>query len=366
MANLKAYFQFDIDLLNLNRFIDNIESFRLDQDIYDPWEDRYTIFTHDEAIVLHGNGFAYDTSANMYQGTVEAFSQWFYDDQRFAWTEAFLLSDLDVPALEIYNALQSASTGDDFALLEQALSGDDMFNMSHFDDNARGFDGADTMRGHGGDDTLRGDDGNDIILGGSGDDTLIGGQGRDELFGGADSDVLRGGEGNDVLRAGRGDDTLFGNGGADKLFGGRGDDTASGGADDDTLRGRRGDDTLLGNRGADKLFGGADNDVLRGGEGADILRGGIGRDKLFGGTGEDIFKFQTGDGIDIIKDFQVSFLAHDRISLKGLDAVSGWSDLKQNHMQQDGSDVVIDGGNGDMLILEDTSVSSLVGSFFDF
>lgn len=366
MANLDAYFQFDIDLLNLNWFVDNIESFRLDDDIFDPWEDRYTIFTPDEAIVLHGSGFAYDTSANMYQGNVEAFSLWFYDHHLLAWTEAVLVSDLNVPTLDIYNALQSASTADDFALLEEALSGDDMFNMSHFDDNVRAFDGDDTVRGHRGADTLMGDDGNDTLYGGTGKDKLIGGQGQDALFGGRDGDFLRGGADDDVLRGGQGGDKLSGNQGADRLFGGADGDILHGRADGDVLRGEEGDDALFGDLGRDRLFGGLGNDVLRGGDGADVLRGGSGQDTLFGGAGEDLFKFRTGDGIDTIKDFEVSFLGHDRISLEGLDAVTGWNDLKQNHMQQDGSDVVIDGGNGDMLILEDTSIDNLSKIFFDF
>ena len=121
MATFNAFFQFDIDQLNLNWFIKNIDSFLLERNVFDPWEDRYTIFTPDEAVVLHGTGFGYDGSANMYKGTVEAMSQWFYDDIELAWKEAFLLSQIEVPSLDIYNASQTASTNDDYALLAQIL-----------------------------------------------------------------------------------------------------------------------------------------------------------------------------------------------------------------------------------------------------
>ncbi|HCQ65641.1 MAG TPA: hypothetical protein DIU07_11030 [Rhodobacteraceae bacterium] len=330
MATFNAFFKFDIDLLNLNWFIDNLESYRLDQNVFDPWEDRYSTFTPDEALVLHGSSFRYDAAGQMYKGTVEAVSQWFYDDDLLAWTEAFLLSQIEVPSLDVYNASQTASTGDDFALLAQILSGDDLIAMSMFDDNMRGFDGADTMFGFGGSDTLSGDEGNDELRGGSGNDKLLGGLGKDNLRGGADNDTLRGGDDGDRLNGGNGKDKLFGDDGNDVLFGVNG------------------------------------NDILRGGAGNDVLRGGAGRDKVFGGSGEDLFQFKTGDGIDIIKDFDVGFLNHDRIGLSGLKSVSNWKDLKMNHMEQDGDDVVIDGGNGDMLILQDTDIGNLVKMFFDF
>lgn len=366
MAKLNAYFQFDFDQLNLNRFVENMESFRLDEDVYEPWQDRFTIFTADEAIVLHGNGFAYDAQANMYQGTVEAFSQWFYDDYAFSWNEAFLLSELDVPTLDIYNAEQSASTDDDFALLEGMLSGDDMFVMSAFDDTVRGFGGDDTFKGRGGDDTMSGDEGADVLQGGDGEDRLFGGAGKDSLLGGADDDILRGGENGDLLRGGKGDDDLYGGSGRDTLLGGAGDDTMRGGLGEDKLLGGADDDVLHGGKGDDVLRGGAGEDELYGGKQDDILRGGAGEDELHGGAGEDLFKFKTGDGVDIIKDFETSFLDHDQISLKGLDSITSWQDLTQNHMEQVGGDVVIDGGDGDMLILEDTSMNALVKVFFEF
>ena len=384
MATLNAYYQFDIDLLNLNWFIANLESYRLDQDVYEPWEDRFTLFTPTDALVEHGSGFDYDARAQMYQGIVEAVSYWFYDADAFAWTEAYLLSDLNVSALDLYDALQSASTDDDFALIETRLTGNDMFNMSEFDDHARGYNGNDTMYGRGGADVLYGDDGMDKLRGGDGDDNLFGGTGKDSLFGGKDDDVLRGGTNDDILKGnsgaddlagGDGDDELRGGAGTDLLGGAEGNDQLCGGAGNDTLRGGNGEDRLSGNagndnlsggHGADWLNGGAGDDIVRGGNGRDVVGGGGGDDHLYGGAEEDLFVFRTGDDVDTIEDFEVSFLGYDRIDLSGLASITSWNDLRSNHITQDGSDVVIDGGNGDMLILSDTDVDNLVKLFFDF
>ena len=366
MATLNAYYQFDIDLVDLNWFIVNLESFRLDDDIFDPWEDRFSLYTPTEAVVLHGTGFAYDTNAQMYQGTVEAVSQWFYDENTLVWTEAYLVSDLNLPTLDIYNALMSATTDDDFALLTDALSGDDMFNMSMFDDHVRGFDGADTIYGKAGADVLLGDAGADTLRGGDGDDTLFGDDGNDELTGGTGNDTLRGGDGDDVLNGRGGDDFLGGGTGNDLLSGGMNDDLLRGGLGDDELRGNSGADVLVGNEGLDRLGGGSGSDLLRGGAGNDTLRGGAGSDTLYGGAGEDKFVFQTGDGVDTIMDFDVNFLSYDRIKLAGLASITDWDDLVANHMTQDGNDVVIDGGDGDVLILSDTNLDDMVKLFFDF
>lgn len=221
-------------------------------------------------------------------------SEWFWDPIELKYSQNYVLSELTANPRDVFNARESASTVDDFALLASMLSGEDMFNLSMADDNARGYDGADVMYGFTGADVLRGD------------------AGKDKLYGGTQNDVLAGGDGKD------------------------------------------------------KLYGGNDNDILRGGDGKDVLRGGAGRDKILGGEGEDLFQFRTGDGKDIVKDFEASFLAHDHFDLSGLVSVVSWSDLKNNHMTQDGSSVVIDGGNGDLLILRHTDLDSLIKDYFEF
>lgn len=315
MAKLTAFFQYDIDLFNLNWYVANFESQLLADNINDPWEDRYSIYTTDdaEAFVQHGSGYDYDGAGDMTLGTTEAFSEWFWDDQALEFKQVYLLSGLNLDPQDVYDAAQTAATGDDFALLETLLSGRDLFNMSHFDDTVRGFGG------------------NDRMFGNAGNDTLMGDTGADRMFGGSENDLLFGGNGNDYLDGGR---------------------------DDDILRGENGRDVLLGDSGRDKLLGG---------DGNDVLRGGAGHDKLVGGDGEDLFRFHTGDDKDIIRDFNTFFLGdHDRIDLSGLNSVVGWADLKHNHMTQDGADVVIDGGNGDILILRNVDMDALLKSYFDF
>ena len=295
MANLTADFQFNINLLNLNYYYENLDTMWLNQGVNDPWEDRYTVFTEDEAVVLHGNGFSYGNDADMVNGTVEAMSEWYYDDFLSEWVQVYSLSDLNADAGEIYAASQSANTNDDFALLQSILSGKDLFNLSEFNDKANGYGGNDRMFGHGGNDTLKGNDGSD---------KLFGGHGRDKLFGG---------------------------------------------------------------HGKDRISGGNDDDILRGGKDNDVLRGGKGRDEIEGGHGEDVFKFMTGDDTDVIKDFELgTFTPHDVIDLSELASVKGWRDLTKNHMTQDGKKVVIDGRDGDLLILRNTDMDELSKAFFEF
>lgn len=68
------------------------------------------------------------------------------------------------------------------------------------------------------------------------------------------------------------------------------------------MSGGSGDDYLEGDDGQDTLFGGNGNDVLLGGGGDDILEGGRGADALRGGAGIDVYRFQTGDGSDVVID----------------------------------------------------------------
>jgi Ca2+-binding RTX toxin-like protein len=187
-------------------------------------------------------------------------------------------------------------------------------------------------------DILNGSAGGDEIHGRAGSDVIYGFDGDDSLFGEADNDQLFGGNGNDLLDGGAGNDTLIGGAGADALNGGSGFDTASyvssstavyvnlannwgvyGDAQGDTFNGIEkvigssfGDALVAGNNGGaldggagdDFLWGGAGLDVLIGGAGSDTLEGGLGLDVLTGGSGADVFKFNFGDGPDLVTDFQ--------------------------------------------------------------
>ncbi|HCQ66028.1 MAG TPA: hypothetical protein DIU07_13150, partial [Rhodobacteraceae bacterium] len=145
--------------------------------------------------------------------------------------------------------------------------------------------------------------------------------------------------------------------GEDTIYLSRYDDQINGFDDRDTIYGKQGNDLLLGGNGHDDLYGGRGNDKLKGldgndylngSSGADIFRGGRGRDEIFGGGGEDTFRFQTGDEKDVIVDFDATGVNHDVVDLSGLASITGWNDLKNNHMTGDHMGVLIDGGNGDV------------------
>jgi len=215
---------------------------------------------------------------------------------------------------------------------------------------------------------LFGGDGNDVLTGGSGADQLFGQQGNDTLLGRGGFDFLFGGEGNDTLTGGDADDQMFGQGGNDRMIWNPGDDSdlMEGGDGNDTAEvnggngseqfsavanGTRvrfdrldpapfsldigttenvvvnmngGNDTFsaTGNLAALSRFtvdGGEGNDTINGGNGADLLLGGNGDDFIDGnqgndsvlmGAGNDVFRWDPGDGSDVIEG-QAGFDRHD-------------------------------------------------------
>lgn len=124
----------------------------------------------------------------------------------------------------------------------------------------------------------------------------------------ANTDLIRvnGGDGNDVIAL---DETngplpaakLFGGDGNDTLTGGSGGDQFSGQDGSDSLSGRGGNDSLSGGSGNDFIAGGAGNDTLLGGSGDDFLDGDQGADIGFLGAGNDVFRWDPGDGSDIVE-----------------------------------------------------------------
>lgn len=116
-------------------------------------------------------------------------------------------------------------------------------------------------------------------------------------------------------------------------------------------------DTLRGTKSADRLVGTA---------GHDILIGKAGNDKLSGRDGSDTFVFSTNFDKDTITDFQAKGSNHDIADLRGLKSISSFSDIKANHLSEHGHDVWIDGGNGDILVLQNTEIKDLGKSDFLF
>jgi hypothetical protein len=163
-------------------------------------------------------------------------------------------------------------------------------------------------------------------------------------FGTNDDDVLNGTHYHDFIFGFDGDDQIFANHGHDTVFGGRGNDL---------IRGGRGNDTLFGNRGNDGLAGDEGNDHLQGGDGRDFIVGGAGRDELEGDAGPDRFVLRQGTGVDTISDLQ----SNDRIDVRDFGFAS--ADEVLAALRQRGHDAVLDLGNGDRLIIEDTRASEL-------
>jgi len=252
----------------------------------------------------------------------------------------------------------------------------------------RGTQLPDILSGMRGNDIIFGFAGNDVLSGGSGHDTLTGGMGNDTLVGGFGNDLLLGGAGNDWLNGGAGSDTLNGGAGTDwvsfmgesraarvdlsitgpqatghgldvilnieNIHGGAGNDILLGNAQANLIRGGAGADRLFGRQGNDRLEGDAGADFLDGGMGNDVLIGGTGNDRLLGGPGNDVFVFRTGFDQDVIMDFQDNI---DTIRLLDL-GVSNFAQARAFAMQN-GTSVVFDFGDGDILTVRNTTINAL-------
>ena len=112
-----------------------------------------------------------------------------------------------------------------------------------------------------------------------------------------------------VVRGASGDDTLsinerfgvFTNTEATSLFGNTGEDLLRSGSAAERLFGGVGNDTIDGKRGSDAINGGDGNDTLRGGTGNDAIDGSRGDDTGLLGAGDDSFRWDPGDGSDVVE-----------------------------------------------------------------
>jgi len=210
--------------------------------------------------------------------------------------------------------------------------------------------------------------GNDIINGRGGDDLLIGDVRDVQRFPGAADgpsvagrhDLINGGDGDDAIygdfvsvsdnqvgaisNASCGNDRLYGNDGNDVIYGDLkigndaitiyGRDQIYGGAGNDIIYGDAasfsaglppdanvgGHDLIYGGTGNDFVDGGVGNDRIFGEAGMDTLIGGFGNDQLTGGADADVFRFETGSGLDRILDFE------DEIDTIEISASYGYAD----------------------------------------
>ena len=301
-------------------------------------------------------------------------------------------------AVTVNLATGSGSGGDAAA---DSLSGIENVIGSASNDSLIGNGGANSLAGAGGNDTLIGGAGADNLDGGADNDTadysasaaavkvdlaagsgsggaaagdsltrienVIGSVGNDSLIGNSGANALAGDGGNDALFGHRGDDRLDGGAGSDSLRGGFGNDTLAGGdghdtllghGDNDRLSGEAGSDSLRAGFGNDTLIGGGGNDTLIGGPGADILTGGAGNDMLSGRPGADTFRFSDGFGNDTIHGF--STWNKEDIDLSGVSAITGFTDLVNNHLITDGVTgfaMIVDGT--DTILLDGVTVAEV-------
>jgi Ca2+-binding RTX toxin-like protein len=184
---------------------------------------------------------------------------------------------------------------------------------------------------------------NETINGTSTADIIFAFDGDDKIYAKGGDDQVYAGDGNDYVDGGSGADFLFGGNGKDFIFGGSEDDFIDGGADNDTLHGGTGKDTLLG------------------GSGKDYLSGGEGNDKLTGGSEADTFYFDDGYGVDRITDF-TNGVDKIAISVAGFDSLS---DIFA-HQVQSGSQLQIDLGGGNYLLIDNYSKSQISADDFIF
>ncbi|APG48968.1 calcium-binding protein [Phaeobacter porticola] len=221
--------------------------------------------------------------------------------------------------------------------------------------------GVETPVGTAANDVLTGTVGSDDVGLAAGDDVFVAGQGD------LGNDTIRGGAGNDTINGGSGQDELFGGSGEDLLRGGWGSDLMKGGRQADVLNGAQGRDTIYGEGGADRLDGGSGNDRLVGGAGHDTILGGSGIDRLFGGSGNDslvggaqadYFIFRGNFGDDTIRGFAARSDA-EKIDLRAVAAISDLTDLRGNHLSQDGNNAIIEDGLGNTITLLGVDIDDL-------
>ena len=221
MAELNAYIELDFLDIDLNWYVREFRDLEFYDDQNTPvngviYEDALFVNGFDDPVdlgfALLGTDISFDGLGNIVSGQINGLGEFVWEGN-----DLWLAEGLSVSAVDLYNVILTADNADDLALVEAALSGADVIDLSDQTDRVSGFDG------------------DDLIFGRFGNDILYGGSGNDEIHGEGDSDVIFGQAGNDWLEGGSGNDTLNGGSGNDLLDGGRGLDEATGGSGVDSF-----------------------------------------------------------------------------------------------------------------------------------
>ncbi|SFG41269.1 Ca2+-binding protein, RTX toxin-related [Roseobacter denitrificans OCh 114] len=230
----------------------------------------------------------------------------------------------------------------------------ELFVASNHDDRLYGNAAGNQLYGLEGDDVLEGRGGTDTLVGGSGNDTLRGGSEDDYLFGGKGADILDGGSGaNDFAQYSAAISSI--------VASLRDASVNRGEATGDTFFGI---EHLAGSAHDDELYGNNKTNVLNGGDGNDILDGGAGQDHYTGGLGADTFVHDGGRNQDVIYDFNPS--QGDRISFFGSSDVTSLTDLKSNHLLQQGSNLFVVVGSKAIFQINNANASYLTSTSVTF
>jgi Ca2+-binding RTX toxin-like protein len=178
------------------------------------------------------------------------------------------------------------------------------------------------------------------LTGSANGDQLTGTAGLNEIKGGGSDDLIYGGAGNDKLYGDSGDDVIYGEGGLDELWGGVGIDRLFGGGD------------------PDKLHGDDGADIIDAGEMGDELWGGAGADTLIGGDGGDTYYYDSGDGHDIIHNYDVTPDARDVVDFQSITHTNLWFTKVDNDLL-----VSVIGSSTDSVTIADWFANTTLGNW---
>jgi Ca2+-binding RTX toxin-like protein len=185
-------------------------------------------------------------------------------------------------------------------------------------------------------------------------------EGNVMLGGGDDKFDNRGGSVTGVVAGGTGDDSYIvgkqhyriaesDNGGDDTVTAYSSYKVAAHQSIENTWLGGKANLNLTGNANAEFLHGNDGDNQIKGGGGDDFIYGGKGADILTGQGGADHFFFSTGDGHDVVSDYQDG---SDVLELGLLKGITSFDDLKQNHTTEHNGDLIIHVGS-DHLVIHD-------------
>lgn len=192
MAKFNSSVAFDVFNMDFNGYYRNTTSIYKSDEFSALDEYAITAVNNgvEETLSMVGEFYEYDRFGNLTWGEIYDLAE--YDSYgRMNWSlrDAALPSSFD-SAVDLYDAMGTASVDDDLRVMKFLLSYSDTVTLSVYSDSFNGFAGNDKIYGNGGDDRLMGDAGADRLYGDAGNDILFGGTGSDLLSGGTGKDVF--------------------------------------------------------------------------------------------------------------------------------------------------------------------------------